>query len=72
MEKPKYATLEDVGRAISALEQKVPSRWEVRALILGAIVVSNSHMPDGFTTAAIAAGAVGVAGKAISAIFLRQ
>jgi hypothetical protein len=31
----KYATLTDVARAVEKLEEKVPSRWEVRSLILG-------------------------------------
>lgn len=68
----KYATIADVSAALEKLEAKMPSRWEVRALILGAIVVSNYNVPDEVTTAAIAAGAIGLIGKTLSAIFLRS
>lgn len=72
MDKPKYATLEELGRAIANLEQKVPSRWEVRTLILGAIIVNNTAVPHEVTAAAIAAGAVGVVWKIVSVLFLRN
>ena len=71
-EKPRYATLKDVSSAIERLEAKVPSRWEVRALILGAIVVGNYNVPDQVTTGAVALGVVGIVGKSVSALFLRS
>lgn len=67
----RYATLDDLGKAIAALERKVPSRWEMRALILGAIVVGNYNVPEPLTHGAIALGVVGLVGKAFSVIFLR-
>lgn len=72
MDKSRYATLEELGKAITALEQKVPSRWEVRTLILAAVVVNNTALPHEVTVAAIAAGAVGVAWKTVSFFFLRN
>jgi hypothetical protein len=68
----KYATLTDVARAVEKLEEKVPSRWEVRSLILGAVVITNYDVPTQVTAAAIAAGAVGLAGKFLSVVFLRS
>lgn len=68
----KYATLEQVSQAIEKLEAKMPSRWEVRALILGAVVVSNYNVPEPVTVAAIAAGAIGLVGKTFAVLFLRS
>lgn len=65
----KYATLEDVGKAISKLEEKVPSRWEMRATLLAAVVVTNFNVPDEVTKSAVAAGAVAVAVKAGLTLF---
>ena len=65
----KYATIEEVGQALAALEQKVPSRWEVRTLILGAIVVTNFNVPDPVTISAVALGVVGLVGKAVLTLF---
>lgn len=52
-DRPRFATIEDVGKAIAALEAKVPSRWEVRSLILGSIVVANFDVPKEATAGAI-------------------
>ena len=71
-EKPRYATLSDVSRAIEKLEAKVPSRWEVRTLILGAIVVSNYDVPHEVTAGAVGVGLVGLVGKATVAFFSRS
>jgi hypothetical protein len=71
-EKPRYATLRDVTAAIEKLEAKVPSRWEVRTLILAAIIVNNTNVPREVTTGAIALGVTGLVGKALSVVFLRH
>ena len=71
-EKSRYATLRDVTAAIEKLEAKVPSRWEVRALILAAIIVNNTNVPHEVTTGAIALGVTGLVGKALSVVFLRH
>lgn len=72
MDNHKYATLRDLSEALEKLEEKVPSRWEMRALILGAIIVQNANVPDEVTTTAIAVGVVGLVGKALSVVFLRN
>lgn len=71
-EKPRYATLKDLSAAIEKLEAKVPSRWEVRTLILAAIIVNNTNVPHEVTTGAIALGVTGLVGKALSVVFLRH
>jgi hypothetical protein len=68
----KYATLKEVAEAIEKLEAKVPSRWEVRALILGAIVVNNYDVPNEVTTGAIAVGVLGLLGKSVAVFFGRS
>jgi hypothetical protein len=71
-EKTRYATLRDVTAAIEKLEAKVPSRWEVRTLILAAIIVNNTNVPHEVTVGAIALGVTGLVGKALSVVFLRH
>lgn len=71
-EKSRYATLRDVTAAIEKLEAKVPSRWEVRTLILAAIIVNNTNVPHEVTVGAIALGVTGLVGKALSVVFLRH
>lgn len=65
----KYATVEQLGHALEELKAKVPSRWEVRALILGAIVVGNYDVPSEVTATAVIAGATGIAGKLLFTFF---
>lgn len=69
MAQPKYATLEELGHAIAKLEERVPSRWEVRTLILAAIVVTNFDVPKELTTPAIVLAAALAALKGLMTLF---
>jgi len=69
-EKPRYATLSDLAEALEKLEQKVPSRWEVRTLILGAIVLTNYDLPNEVTTTAVAVGVLSLGGAIAKGVLI--
>jgi hypothetical protein len=61
-EAPKYVT----NAELDAKLDKLPSRWEVRSLILAAVVVTNFHIP---TEATVAAAAVAAGGLVLKLIY---
>lgn len=64
MSERRYATLEEVRQSVEVLEKKVPSRWEVRAMMLGIFVAMKYDVPEGVENAAIALLGVPLVGVA--------
>lgn len=52
--------------------EKFATKWEVRALVLAALVIPNTNIPSELTTGAAGLYLLTIAGKAVLAFFTRS